>query len=140
LVFSVIVMNIAGTEWFIIIFLFIILFFGSKNLPSFSRTIGRAIGEYHKVRSNLENEMLPTSNSLIGPAIVPVSSEREKLEVIAKSLGIDYPNLSDDSLRSMISRKLHEKNGISSTFIHGFSGGGGLHDLTLKYARIFQMI
>jgi sec-independent protein translocase protein TatA len=110
LVFSVIVMNIAGTEWFIIIFLFIILFFGSKNLPSFSRTIGRAVGEYHKVRSNLENEMLPTTNSLIGPAIVPVSSEREKLEVIAKSLGIDYQNLSDDSLRSMISRKLHEKN------------------------------
>ena len=40
--------------------------------------------------------------------ISPLSSEREKLEIIAKSLGIDYQNLSDDTLRDMVSRKLQE--------------------------------
>jgi sec-independent protein translocase protein TatA len=108
LVFSTMEMNIAGAEWFIIIFVFIILFFGSKNLPSFSRTIGRATAEYQKVKSGLEREMSTTNLPLIGPKISPLSSEREKLEIIAKSLGIEYQNLSDDTLRDMVSRKLQE--------------------------------
>lgn len=110
MVISSVLMNIAGTEWFIIIFLFIILFFGSKSLTSFSRTIGKAVAEYQKARSSIEKEMSLTNNSIIGPVIFPVSSEREKLEVIAKSLGIDYQDLSDDSLRSMVSRKMQGKN------------------------------
>jgi sec-independent protein translocase protein TatA len=101
-------MNIAGAEWFIIIFIFIILFFGSKHLPSFSRTIGRAMAEYQKAKNGIEREMSTTNLPLIGPKISPISSEREKLEIIAKSLGIEYQNLSDDILRDMVSRKLQE--------------------------------
>lgn len=101
-------MNIAGAEWFIIIFIFIILFFGSKHLPSFSRTIGRAMAEYQKAKNGIEREMSTTNLPLIGPKISPISSEREKLEIIAKSLGIEYQNLSDDTLRDMVSRKLQE--------------------------------
>jgi sec-independent protein translocase protein TatA len=101
-------MNIAGAEWFIIIFIFIILFFGSKHLPSFSRTIGRAMAEYQKAKNGIEREMSTTNLPLIGPKISPISSEREKLEIIAKSLGIEYQNLSDDTLRDKVSRKLQE--------------------------------
>jgi sec-independent protein translocase protein TatA len=101
-------MNIAGAEWFIIIFVVIILFFGSKNLTSFSRTIGRAMAEYQKAKSGIEREMSTTNPPLIGPQISPLSSEREKLEIIAKTLGIEYENLSDDTLRVMVSRKLQE--------------------------------
>ena len=108
LVFSSMGMNIAGTEWFIIAFVFIILFFGSKNLPSFSKTIGRALAEYYKAKSGIEKEMSSTNTPLIGPKISPITSEREKLEIIAKSLGIEYQSLSDDSLRDMVSRKMQD--------------------------------
>ncbi len=108
MVFSSMEMNIAGAEWLIIAFVFIILFFGSKNLSSFSKTIGRAMAEYQKAKSGIEREMPSTNLSMIAPKISPLSSEREKLEIIAKSLGIEYQNLSDDTLRAMVSRKLQE--------------------------------
>jgi sec-independent protein translocase protein TatA len=108
LVFSSMEMNIAGAEWFIIAFVFIILFFGSKNLPSFSKTIGKAMAEYQKAKSGIEREMSSTNLPIIGPKISPLSSEREKLEIIAKSLGIEYQSISDDTLRDMVSRKLQE--------------------------------
>ncbi|MGA7367774.1 MAG: twin-arginine translocase TatA/TatE family subunit [Nitrososphaeraceae archaeon] len=108
MVFSSMEMNIAGAEWLIIAFVFIILFFGSKNLSSFSKTIGRAMAEYQKAKSGIEREMPSTNLSMIAPKISPLSSEREKLEIIAKSLGIEYQNLSDDNLRAMVSRKLQE--------------------------------
>jgi sec-independent protein translocase protein TatA len=101
-------MNIAGAEWFIIVFVFIILFFGSKNLSSFSRAIGRGMAEYQKAKSGIEREMSPTNLSIIGPKISPISSEREKLEIIAKSLGIEFQNLSDTALREVVSRRLHD--------------------------------
>jgi sec-independent protein translocase protein TatA len=101
-------MNIAGAEWFIIAFVFIILFFGSKNLTSFSRTIGRAMAEYQKAKIGIEREMSPTNLPIIGPKISPISSEREKLEIIAKSLGIECQNLPDDTLRETVSRKLQD--------------------------------
>lgn len=108
MVFSSMEMNIAGAEWFIIAFVFIILFFGSKNLPSFSRMIGKAMAEYQKAKGGIEREMSSANLPSIVPKISPLSSEREKLEIIAKSLGIDYQNLSDDSLRDMVSRKMQE--------------------------------
>jgi len=108
LVFSSMEMNIAGAEWFIIVFVFIILFFGSKNLSSFSKTIGKAMAEYQKAKGGIEREMSATNHSVIGPKISPLTSEREKLEIIAKSLGIEYQNLSDDTLRDIVSRKLQE--------------------------------
>jgi sec-independent protein translocase protein TatA len=101
-------MNIGGAEWFIIAFVFIILFFGSKHLPSFSKSIGRAMAEYQKAKSGIEKEMSSTNIPGIGPKISPISSEREKLEIIAKSLGIEYQNLSDDTLRDTVSRKMQD--------------------------------
>lgn len=101
-------MNIAGAEWFIIGFVFVILFFGSKNLPSFSRAIGRGMAEYQKAKSGLEREISSTNLSIIGSNISPISSEREKLEIIAKSLGIKFQNLSDKTLREIVSRRLQD--------------------------------
>jgi hypothetical protein len=37
----------------------------------------------------------------------PVTSEREKLEEIAKSLGIDYVGKTDEQLRFQITEKIH---------------------------------
>ena len=40
----------------------------------------------------------------------PVESERRKLDTIAKSLGINSSNKSDDELRSLISEKIGKQN------------------------------
>ena|ERR671933_741791 len=106
-------LDIAGTEWFIIILTIIIVLVPSK-ITSISKTIGKFIGEYEKTKNSLIEE----KNNLInnqsfenqkykGPSIQrPISSEREKLEIIAKSLNLDIENKSDDELRNMIASYL----------------------------------
>jgi len=107
-------LNIAGSEWAIIILLALILIFGTKRLPQFSRTIGRAVGEYEKTRARFRQEMEEAAEqakreagiSKIPKITGPVETERQKLEMIATSLGIDHAGKSDDELRSLISRKM----------------------------------
>jgi sec-independent protein translocase protein TatA len=109
---SALIMNIGGSEWIIIILLGLVLIFGTKKLPQFSRTMGKAVGEYEKAKDLLRREMEEAVESTRTggklPKIVgPVSSERKKLELIATSLGIDdYSALSDEELRALISKRM----------------------------------
>ena len=115
--FPVYELNIAGTEWFIIIIVIVIFVFPTK-IAGFSKSIGRLIGEYEKARTKItsQKDLLishPSPKSArheyVGPAIQrPISSEREKLELIARSLRIDSENLPDDDLRTQISIKLRD--------------------------------
>jgi sec-independent protein translocase protein TatA len=108
------VMNIGGSEWAIIIILGLILVFGPKKLPQLSRAFGKASGEYEKARElfrieqeNMKKHAHQTTYHM-GPKILgPVTSQREKLEEIAKSLGIDYVGKTDDELRFQITEKIH---------------------------------
>lgn len=109
-------LNIAGSEWFIILLTIAIILVPSK-ISGISKTVGKFIGEYEKAKGSLiseKNNLLQqtTTNShkqYIGPAIQrPVSSEREKLEAIAKSLNINTEKKSDDEIRNLISTKLKE--------------------------------
>ncbi len=105
-------LNIGGTEWIIIILFGLILLFGSKRLPNFSRTIGRAIGEYERAREIVRHEMEEAADVTRGtskfPKIMgPVTTERKKLESIAISLGIeDHTDLTDDELRTRIAKRM----------------------------------
>ncbi len=105
-------LNIAGSEWIIIILLGLILLFGTKRLPQVSRTIGKAMGEYEKARQTfrreMEEAMEPAKSMTRMPKITgPVATEREKLETIAISLGIDdYDGLTDDQLRTLITKRM----------------------------------
>jgi sec-independent protein translocase protein TatA len=116
-------LNIAGSEWFII-FVVIIIFIFPKKIGSISKTIGKFVGEYEKAKGKIMEQknmfvsdasMTTATNSQVykGPQIQrPVSSEREKLEIIAKSLNINSENMVDDELRNLISFKLKEtRNG-----------------------------
>lgn len=112
---SVFQMNIGGSEWVIIILVGLILLFGSKKVPEVSRTLGRAAAEYEKAqqlfRNGMEDSVKPTDAiaSFQGPKIIrPVSSEREKLETIANSLGIKDLAQTDDQLRIEISEKVKQ--------------------------------
>lgn len=123
MLFPVYQLNIAGSEWFIIIIVIVIFIFPTK-ITGFSKSIGRLIGEYEKARTKLANQKdmlisnpstMSTTHEYIGPAVQrPISSEREKLELIARSLSIESENLPDDDLRAQISIKLRESEGSGS--------------------------
>ena len=104
-------MNVGGSEWLIIGLLVVILLFGSKKLPEFSRSIGKAIVEFEKMRdTTLVQKTDQDSNysNYLGPRVVgAVDDERHKLEMIAESLGIDHVNKKDDELRLLISDKIN---------------------------------
>jgi sec-independent protein translocase protein TatA len=116
--FPIYELNIAGSEWFII-FIVIIIFIFPKKIGSVSKTIGKFVGEYEKAKGKImdQKNMFVSDTSVTaankhiykGPEIQrPISSEREKLEIIAKSLNINSDNMIDDELRNLISSKLKE--------------------------------
>lgn len=110
-------LNIAGSEWFII-FIVIIIFIFPKKIGSISKTMGKFVGEYEKAKGKImdqknmfvsEASMTDDDHVYKGPQIQgPISSEREKLEIIAKSLNINSENMVDDDLRNLISLRLKE--------------------------------
>jgi sec-independent protein translocase protein TatA len=103
--------QIAGTEWFILIVLALVLLLGPKRLPQFSRAMGKAAGEYERakqtVRREFEQAQEPLrSSSTFPPVRGAVGTEREKLEMIAQSLGISYQGMDDGQLRSLIAERM----------------------------------
>jgi sec-independent protein translocase protein TatA len=113
MIITSLLMNIGGSEWIIIGLMALFLFFGSKKLPEFSRTVGKAIGEYEKARNITKSEVLSQINLennkavYSGPRIEgPLQTERQKLEKIAQSLGISYNGINDEDLRLLILEKM----------------------------------
>ena len=101
-------MSIGGSEWIIIGLVVVILLFGSKKLPEFSRTIGKAMGEFEKVRTMSLKQRIDDDSNYLGPRIVQaVDNERHKLEMLAESLGIDHVNKNDEELRLLILEKIN---------------------------------
>jgi sec-independent protein translocase protein TatA len=96
-------MNVGGSEWLIIGLLVVILLFGSKKIPEFSRSIGKAMGEFEKMRDATLRQKIDQDSNYLGPRVDgAVDNERHKLEMIAESLGIDYINKNDEELRLLI--------------------------------------
>src|SRR5689334_15390695 len=98
-------MIIGGSNLVIIILLGLVLLFGTKKLPQLSRTLGKAIGEYNRAKEMVRKEMQEANqskNPASGlPRITgPVATEREKLETMASTLGIDPTGIDDNLLRS----------------------------------------
>ena len=114
---AVLIMNIGGSEWVIIIFMGLFLLFGTKKIPELSRTFGKAMGEYEKTRQLLKNEIEDATKTMDQHQRIPgshikgpVDSERQKLEVIARSIGIDYLGRTDEQLRLMISKRIQDSS------------------------------
>jgi sec-independent protein translocase protein TatA len=110
-------LNIGSSEWGIIFLLLLLLIVGSNKLSGLARLLGRATGEYEKAKELIQNEKenSRSADSIIStspfvPRILgPVGSEREKLETIAKALGIEQGELTEDQLRSLISQKIQKR-------------------------------
>ena len=91
----------------IIIFVAIVLILGTGKLPGAAKKLGKAVNEYNKAKNEIQDQMKigeEQSPKIIGP----VGTEREKLETMAKSMGVNVEK-SDDELRKMISEKMGQK-------------------------------
>ncbi len=100
-------LNIAGSEWMIIIFVAIVLILGTGKLPGAAKKLGKAVNEYNKAKNEIQDQVKEVSDQ--APKITgPVETEREKLETMAKSVGVNVEK-SDDELRKMISEKMGQK-------------------------------
>ena len=99
------ILNIGGSEWIIIIFAALVLILGTNKLPEAAKKFGKAMNEYKKAKDGIQDQMKDFSNENL-EIDGPVESERQKLEMIAKNLGVDPKNKSDDDLRNLISSKI----------------------------------
>jgi sec-independent protein translocase protein TatA len=90
-----------GIEWIIIIVVIVLLFFGVKKIPQLARSFGKASAEFQKSKIEANRELQQLKNQ------TDVSNiDREKLESIADTLGIDYSNKNDEELRNTINREV----------------------------------
>lgn len=101
-------LNIAGSEWIIIIFIALVLLLGTNQLPNAAKKLGKAVNEFNKAKNDVQNQMKEMTDTNIHVS-GPVDNERQKLEAIAKSLGVNTKEKSDDELREIITNKLGEK-------------------------------
>lgn len=101
-------LNIAGSEWLIIVFVALILILGTGRLPGAAKKLGKAVNEYNKAKNEIQEQIKDVSEET--PKISgPVETEREKLEMIAKSAGVKTEGKTDDELRESISTKIGQK-------------------------------
>ena len=94
-----------GSEWIIIIFVALVVLLGAKRLPEVARKFGKAAGEYNKTKNEVQNQFKDFTNTNL-EVTGPIQNERQKLEKIAKSLGVDFNNKTDDELREIITSKI----------------------------------
>jgi sec-independent protein translocase protein TatA len=101
---------INGAEWIIIILIIVILFFGAKKIPELAKSLGRASSEFQRARIDakrtLENDADLQSTTTTSQATQQQAIDREKLESIADTLGIDYSNKNDQDLKIAIEEEL----------------------------------
>lgn len=101
-------LNILGSEWVIIIFVALVLILGTNKLPEAARKLGKAVNEYNRAKNDMQDHMKGVTNQNVDVS-GPVETERQKLEMIAKSLGVRVEEKTDDELRKIISNKIGQK-------------------------------
>ena len=107
-------LNIIGTEWIIIVFIGLILLFGTNRFPDVAKKIGKLVGEYSNAKNQIENEMKGTTSKNLQVS-GPVKDERKKLEMMASQLGIDYENKTDTELKKIIEDRIGQPKNETQT-------------------------
>ena len=101
-------LNIGGSEWMIIIFVALVLILGTGKLPGAAKKLGKVVNEYNKAKNEIQDQMKEVTEEV--PKISgPVETEREKLEMIAKSAGVKIEGKTDEELRKGIASKMGQK-------------------------------
>ena len=102
---SLIMGIVNSAEVIIIVVIIAILFFGIKKIPDLARSLGKASTEYEKSRIEAKKEIQQIKNRS------RTNIDREKLESIADTLGIDYSTKNDEDLKASIETEIdRDKN------------------------------
>ena len=101
-------LNIVGSEWVIIIFIALILFLGTGQVPGAARKIGKIVSEYNKAKTDVQNQLKEVSNDSVNIS-GPVENKRQKNEIIAKSFGIRPEGMTDEELQKLIDGRIGQK-------------------------------
>jgi sec-independent protein translocase protein TatA len=96
------VYGLGGFEWVIVIIILVLVFFGVKKIPELARSFGKASSEFEKARYRAKNEIQQLKDGTTSS-----NMDREKLESIAGTLGIDHYGKTDDELRAAIDAELN---------------------------------
>jgi sec-independent protein translocase protein TatA len=107
-----------AAEWIIIIAVIVAIIFGAKKVPELARSFGRATTEYEKAKIEAKKELQRVKD--LGKTTLSTTTttatnvqDREKLELVANTLGINYSEMSDDELRSAIQTEINkDKNKV----------------------------
>ena len=102
-------LNILGGEWMIIIFVALVLFLGSGQLPGAARKLGKLVNEYNKAKTDVQTQMKEISKENIDIK-GPVENERQKNEIIAKSFGIKSEGMTNEELQNLIDGRMKQKS------------------------------
>ena len=107
-------LNIIGSEWLIIIFIALILLLGTKRFPDAAKKIGKIVSEYKKAKDTVEKQMKDVTKENLEVS-GPVKDERQKLDVMSKTLGIDSKSKSDEELKGIIKNKIGQPENETQT-------------------------
>jgi sec-independent protein translocase protein TatA len=101
----------SGFEWIFIVVIVVVLIFGAKKIPDLARGFGKATSEFEKARIEAKRELRELKNagtSSSTSTTTNTAANREKLESIADTLGIDYTDKDDEQLRLAIETEINK--------------------------------
>jgi sec-independent protein translocase protein TatA len=101
----------SGFEWIFIVVIVVVLIFGAKKIPDLARGFGKATTEFEKARIEAKRELREIKNagtSSSSTTTTNTAANREKLESIADTLGIDYTDKDDEQLRLAIETEINK--------------------------------
>jgi sec-independent protein translocase protein TatA len=99
-------LNIIGNDWIMIVLAALVLFLGTKRLPDATKKLARVMAQYDKTKNLVQEEIQKAKGEFNVNITGPVMSERQKLETLAKSMGVNTEGKTDDDLRNMVNSKL----------------------------------
>ena len=99
-----------GFEWIFIVIIVVVIFFGAKKIPDLARGFGKATSEFEKARIEAKRELREIKNAGTSSSSTTANTaaNREKLESIADTLGIDYTDKNDEQLRLAIETEINK--------------------------------
>ena len=99
----------SGFEWIFIVVIVVVLIFGAKKIPDLARGFGKATTEFEKARIEAKRELRELKNAgTSSTTATNTAANREKLESIADTLGIDYTDKDDEQLRLAIETEINK--------------------------------
>ncbi len=94
-----------GPNELLLILVIVFILFGASKLPELARSLGRAKAEFKKAEREAELELVEFEKQ-----IREGKYKREKLEKMAKDLGVETEGKSDEELMKEIKDVIREKS------------------------------